>query len=174
MIEVLLVDDNDKVTGTEEKLKAHREGLLHKAFSVFIVDNEGKFLIQKRAMNKYHSGGVYSNSCCSHQYKGETILQSVSRCIRDELGMNIDINGDNTREVGTFRYFADLGEMKEHEMDHVILCRIKDDIPMSLNHDEVESIRWLKMDEIRDELAMGKEYSAWFNRAFEKVTEYLT
>ena len=89
MIEVLLVNDKDRITGEGEKLDVHRKGLLHRAFSVFLADEEDRLLIQKRAEDKYHSGGVWSNSCCSHQYSGETLFEAASRCIRDGLRFSI-------------------------------------------------------------------------------------
>lgn len=173
MIEVLLVNDKDRITGEGEKLDVHRKGLLHRAFSVFLADEEDRLLIQKRAEGKYHSGGVWSNSCCSHQYSGETLFEAAARCIRDELGISIVLTDENAHEAGVFRYYADLGEMKEHEIDHVIVCRISSDVSFDLNPDEVSEVRWMKREEIDRELAGGAAYSSWFERAYAEAVKFL-
>lgn len=173
MIEVLLVNDKDRITGEGEKLDVHRKGLLHRAFSVFLADEEDRLLIQKRAEGKYHSGGVWSNSCCSHQYSGETLFEAAARCIRDELGISIVLTDENAHEAGVFRYYADLGEMKEHEIDHVIVCRISSDVSFDLNPDEVSEVRWMKREEIDRELAGGAAYSSWFERAYVEAVKFL-
>ncbi|MDY5976316.1 MAG: isopentenyl-diphosphate Delta-isomerase [Anaerovoracaceae bacterium] len=173
MTEVLLVNDKDKITGEGEKLDVHRKGLLHRAFSVFLADEEDRLLIQKRAEGKYHSGGVWSNSCCSHQYSGETLFEAAARCIRDELGISIVLTDENAHEAGVFRYYADLGEMKEHEIDHVIVCRISSDVSFDLNPDEVSEVRWMKREEIDRELAGGAAYSSWFERAYVEAVKFL-
>lgn len=173
MTEVLLVNDKDKITGEGEKLDVHRKGLLHRAFSVFLADEEDRLLIQKRAEGKYHSGGVWSNSCCSHQYSGETLFEAAARCIWDELGISIVLTDENAHEAGVFRYYADLGEMKEHEIDHVIVCRISSDVSFDLNPDEVSEVRWMKREEIDRELAGGAAYSSWFERAYAEAVKFL-
>lgn len=173
MIEVLLVNDKDRITGEGEKLDVHRKGLLHRAFSVFLADEEDRLLIQKRAEDKYHSGGVWSNSCCSHQYSGETLFEAASRCIRDELGISIPLTDENAHEAGVFTYYKDLGEMKEHEIDHVIVCRICSDAAFVLNPDEVSEVRWMKREEIERELAEGVMYSAWFEQAYIEAVKFL-
>lgn len=173
MTEVLLVNDKDKITGEGEKLDVHRKGLLHRAFSVFLADEEDRLLIQKRAEGKYHSGGVWSNSCCSHQYSGETLFEAAARCIWDELGISIVLTDENAHEAGVFRYYADLGEMKEHEIDHVIVCRISSDVSFDLNPDEVSEVRWMKREEIDRELAGGAAYSSWFERAYVEAVKFL-
>ncbi|MCI5886130.1 MAG: isopentenyl-diphosphate Delta-isomerase [Clostridiales bacterium] len=173
MIEVLLVNDKDRITGEGEKLDVHRKGLLHRAFSVFLADEEDRLLIQKRAEGKYHSGGVWSNSCCSHQYSGETLFEAAARCIWDELGISIVLTDENAHEAGVFRYYADLGEMKEHEIDHVIVCRISSDVSFDLNPDEVSEVRWMKREEIDRELAGGAAYSSWFERAYVEAVKFL-
>lgn len=173
MTEVLLVNDKDKITGEGEKLDVHRKGLLHRAFSVFLADEEDRLLIQKRAEGKYHSGGVWSNSCCSHQYSGEKLFEAAARCIWDELGISIVLTDENAHEAGVFRYYADLGEMKEHEIDHVIVCRISSDVSFDLNPDEVSEVRWMKREEIDRELAGGAAYSSWFERAYAEAVKFL-
>lgn len=171
MIRVLLVDENDNITGTGEKLDVHRKGLLHRAFSVFIFDENGKVLIQKRAERKYHSGGLWSNSCCSHQYEGETLFEAAQRCIADELGISMAVDETNAKEAGCFTYYSDLGQMKEHEIDHVICCRAESNTKINLNSEEASDVRWLSPDEIRAELKEGTGYTSWFERAFEIAAE---
>ena len=115
---VLLVDASDRVTGVREKMAAHREGLLHRAFSVFVFTPDGRLLLQKRAMGKYHSGGLWSNTCCSHPRVGETVEGAATRRLWEEMGITCDV-----RRVFSFIYRADLGDgMVEHELDHVLMA----------------------------------------------------
>ena len=99
---ILLLDNKDKEIGFEEKLKTHQKGLLHRAFSVLIFDSKGNMLIQRRAFNKYHSGGLWSNTCCSHQRKGELLDRAVHERLIEEMGFNVeevDIEGKKEFEV---------------------------------------------------------------------------
>ena len=124
---ITLVNENDEIIGFEEKLLCHKKSLLHRAFSVFIYNEKTKtFLIQKRAKEKYHSGGVWSNSCCSHQRKDEAMEAALSRCVKDELSLCTCFSQEkNTPEkdfircVGKFRYFAQFEKNAEHEIDNV-------------------------------------------------------
>ncbi|MDO4621531.1 MAG: isopentenyl-diphosphate Delta-isomerase [Eubacteriales bacterium] len=166
---LLLVDKEDRVIGYGEKMEIHREGRMHRAFSVFMQDAEGRFLIQKRADGKYHSGGKWSNSCCSHPYKEETFAGSVSRCISDELGIPNEMQSGTFIEKGVFLYYADLGEMKEHEIDHVLLYKAskKELEHIVPNPEEVAELRWMKTEQIDRELKESPEsFSAWFAQAW--------
>ena len=109
--ELLIVDAKDQEIGYCEKMEVHRKGVLHRAFSVFLLDaDSGMLLLQKRNQEKYHSGGLWSNSCCSHQYQGETLLQAVNRCMKDELGIGTE-QCSSVAEAGVFTYFSDYGEI---------------------------------------------------------------
>lgn len=172
--QVILVNEKNQQIGTEEKIKAHKEGLLHKAFSIFLVDGEGNTLIQKRAEGKYHSGGVWSNSCCSHQYPGESMFDSAARCLKDELGIDAVIDWNSLMETGFFKYYADLGEMKEHEMDHVWVIYLGKDVTVTPNPEEVSEVRWMSCQEIDKELEEGVNYSAWFEKAFDFARMFIS
>lgn len=113
--EVVLVDARDVPVGTAGKLRAHEEGLLHRAFSVFVFDREGSLLLQRRADGKYHSGGLWSNTCCSHPRPGEPVEEAAHRRLREEMGFDCALAG-----AGHFTYRAGLGNgLIEHELDHV-------------------------------------------------------
>lgn len=172
--QIILVNEKDQKLGTEEKIKAHREGLLHKAFSIFLVDGEGNTLIQKRAEGKYHSGGLWSNSCCSHQYEGESTFESAGRCLKDELGIEAKLDWNSLMETGFFKYYADLGEMKEHEMDHVFVVYLGKEPEVVPNPEEVSEVRWLSCQEIDRELQEGVEYTAWFEKAYDIAKMFIS
>ena len=188
---LIWVDENDIETGCGEKMETHRLGQLHRAFSLFLYDPESRqVLLQKRAQGKYHSGGLWSNSCCSHPRKNETFCSSVSRCLREELGIDTDFQEIDTKKpsewiladnrnhlffTGRFQYFADYGELSEHEMDHVlILCRSHLEEPILFNTEEASEVKWVTLDEID---AQTKEnpaaFSAWFARAYQLFRAFI-
>lgn len=172
---LLLVDSEDCATGYGEKISIHRNGYLHRAFSVFIfrpVDK--KILIQKRAEGKYHSGGLWSNSCCSHQCERETLLEAVKRGIHHELGMEADAFSA-VIEAGVFKYYADLGNMKEHEIDHVFVCCVDGNGGSKIkpNPEEIQEIRWISVSELDEEMRRnGKAYTYWFDQAYSFARNY--
>ena len=167
--ELILVDEQDREIGYDEKINTHRNGSLHRAFSVFLLDTaSGKVLLQKRNAGKYHSGGLWSNSCCSHQYKGENILESVNRCMKDELGIGTE-QCFSVTEAGTFTYFSDYGELKEHEIDHVFICRADAEGKDILHPDmsEVEAVKWVEPEAIDEQLkAEPERFTSWFSEAY--------
>src|SRR5258708_894916 len=113
---VILVNDQDEEIGTEEKMCAHEKGLLHRAFSIFIYNSKGEMLLQRRAKIKYHSGGLWTNACCSHPRKGETIEKAAHRRLKEEFGFDC-----NLKNAFSFIYQADLDKgLKEHEFDYVL------------------------------------------------------
>ena len=116
---VILVDANDVVVGSEEKQRAHETGALHRAFSVFIVDDDGRLLLQRRAQGKYHSAGLWTNTCCGHPRPGEDIEAAAARRLHEEMGIRCEL-----RPRGTFIYEAELGNgLVEHELDHLFVGR---------------------------------------------------
>lgn len=166
--EVLLVDDYDNILGPLKKTRAHLEGKLHRAFSIFFINKDSdKLLLQKRSINKYHSGGLWSNSCCSHQYFGENFEDALLRCVSDELGIKTDINA--FYKIGKFKYFSDYGNIKEHEIDHVyiyfadkILC--SQIVP---NKHEIEMIKWVNIENIDKIYKVQKNaFTSWFYDAY--------
>src|SRR5687768_14206462 len=112
---VILVNEQDEPVGTMEKLEAHQKGLLHRAFSVFVVNKNGEMLLQQRAQDKYHSGGLWTNTCCSHPLPGENVLDASHRRLMEEMGFDCPL-----REIFSFTYRAEFDNgLTEHEFDHV-------------------------------------------------------
>ena len=154
---ILTVDDRDIETGYMEKMEVHQKGILHRAFSVMLFNNEGEVLLQKRAKKKYHSPGLWTNCCCSHQREGETLEEAVSRRLKDELGIKCEC-----REVFKFMYRAEFENgLVEHEIDHVFFGQYNGKV--FPNVDEVEEIRWVSLDKLGEEMSDHPEnFTYWF------------
>lgn len=128
---VILVNENDQAIGTMEKMMAHQEAKLHRAISVFICNTNGDWLLQRRALHKYHSGGLWTNTCCSHPYPGESDIDAATRRLNEEMGMFSEV-----KELFSFIYKEKLdNELTEHELDHVFIG-VTDTIP-TINKEEV-------------------------------------
>jgi len=153
---IALVDIDDNITGYETKEEVHRRGLLHRAFSVFIV-RDGKMLIQKRNKDKYHSGGLWSNTCCSHQRKGEELAESVHRRMIEEMGFDTALE-----EKFSFIYRTQFRpDLCEYEFDHVFVGTYDGDV--QVNYVEASEIRWISFEQLKEELAAEPEkFSSWF------------
>ena len=164
---VTLVDENDQMTGTMEKSAVHRLGKLHRAISVFIFNSNGHMLLQQRALHKYHSGGKWSNACCSHPKPGESVMDAAKRRLREEIGLTCDLH-----KGFEFTYHAVLdNNLVEHEYDHVFFG-FSDERP-SLNTDEVESYDYLPMEIISDLITQESEkFTEWFKICFDQVSEH--
>lgn len=164
MEEVILVSPQDEEIGYMEKMEAHQLGLLHRAFSVFLFNSKGEMLLQKRALTKYHSGGLWTNACCSHPRKGETIEQAASRRTREELGCEPEL-----QKIHSFIYKAALdNNLTEHEFDHVLVGNFEGE--MNLNIDEVSEIVYLPVQQIRQEMdEQPDKFTVWFKIIFEEV-----
>lgn len=154
---ILAVDDRDIETGYMEKMEVHQKGILHRAFSVMLFNNEGEVLLQKRAKKKYHSPGLWTNCCCSHQREGETLEEAVSRRLKDELGIKCEC-----REVFKFMYRVEFENgLVEHEIDHVFFGQYNGKV--FPNVDEVEEIRWVSLDKLGEEMSDHPEnFTYWF------------
>jgi isopentenyl-diphosphate delta-isomerase len=168
MEEVILVSPQDEEIGYMEKMEAHQLGLLHRAFSVFLFNSKGEMLLQKRALSKYHSGGLWTNACCSHPRKGETIEQAASRRTREELGCEPEL-----QKIHTFIYKATLdNNLIEHEFDHVLFGNYEGE--MNLNVNEVSEIVYLPIQQIRQEMnEQPDKFTVWFKIIFEEVISIL-
>jgi isopentenyl-diphosphate delta-isomerase len=155
--QVVLVDSNDKAMGTMEKLEAHKKGLLHRAISVFIFNDKKELLLQRRAFDKYHSGGLWTNTCCSHPYPNEKIIDAANRRLEEEMGIITSL-----KKCFDFVYHAKLeNDLIEHEYDHVFVG-FSNQTP-HLNLVEASSFKWLSMDEIKSEIVKHPhEYTEWF------------
>jgi len=165
---VILVDKNDNQVGLMPKLEAHEKGILHRAFSVFIFNSKYELLLQKRASSKYHSGGLWTNTCCSHPREGEDILDAANRRLGEEMGIKTSL-----RKVYDFIYKAELdNQLTEHEFDHVFygVC----DRDPKLNKDEAEDFKWVDMETLNNDIIKNEDnYTVWFKIAFEYFYNYL-
>lgn len=165
--QVILVDVNDQETGLAGKMEAHRKGLLHRAISIFIFNRKGHMLLQQRSMNKYHSGGLWTNACCSHPQPGETTEQAARRRLPEELGFTIPVN-----KVFDFYYCTTFDNgLTEHEYDHVYSGIY--DGPLKVNPQEVMDTCYKPVPEIGEELGLypGK-FTAWFHLAFPRMEDW--
>jgi len=152
----VLVDENDNVLGTEEKLLTHQKGLLHRAFSAFIFNDKNELLLQKRAESKYHSAGLWTNTCCSHPQPNETIIEAGERRLMEELNFTTSL-----QPVFTFIYKANLeNNLIEHELDHVLIGKYNE-LPVA-NEEEVSECRFVSLEELKEEIALHPEkFTAW-------------
>ena len=165
---VILVDKNDNQVGLMPKLEAHQKGVLHRAFSVFIFNNKYELLLQKRSFSKYHSGGLWTNTCCSHPREDEDILDAANRRLIEEMGIETSL-----RKVYEFTYKAELdNDLIEHEFDHVFYGVYNED--PSINKDEADGFKWIDMDSLNEDIkSNGDIYTVWFKIAFEYFYNYL-
>ena len=165
---VVLVNTLDKAQGTMEKMSAHKKGILHRAFSVFILNSKGELLLQQRAQHKYHSGGLWTNTCCSHQRSGETNLDAGVRRLYEEMGFEVPLE-----ELFSFIYKAPFDNgLTEHELDHVMLGYY-DGIP-EINKEEAASWKWMDLDQVAKEIkATPEHYTAWFKIIFHRFYKYI-
>ena len=165
---VILVDKNDNQVGLMPKLEAHEKGVLHRAFSIFIFNSKYELLLQKRASSKYHSGGLWTNTCCSHPREGEDTLDAANRRLDEEMGIKTSL-----RKVYDFIYKAELdNQLTEHEFDHVFYG-VCDNDPM-LNKDEAEDFKWVDMETLNNDIMKNEDnYTVWFKIAFEYFYNYL-
>ncbi len=166
--EVILVDTNDKPIGTMEKMEAHEKALLHRAISVFIFNDEGKWLLQQRTYDKYHSKGLWTNTSCSHPFPGEVSLSAANRRLNEEMGMSADL-----KEVFSFTYKQELENgLTEHEFDHVFIG-FSNELPKP-NPDEVMSYKYIStIDLIKDVELNPENYTVWFKLIFERVVVHI-
>jgi isopentenyl-diphosphate delta-isomerase len=168
MENVVLVNSKNEVLGEMEKMEAHRKGLLHRAFSVFVFNSANELLMQKRASSKYHSGGLWTNTCCSHPRLNENIIDAGKRRLMEEMGFTTDLS-----EMFVFIYKADLdNQLIEHEYDYVLIGKFEDN-PV-INLDEVEDFAYWNMDFIELDMEQNpKKYTEWFKICFPKLKEML-
>ena len=161
--QVILVDEQDNPIGLMPKLEAHQKALLHRAFSVFILNSKGELMLQQRAKHKYHSPGLWTNTCCSHQRDGETNTQAGKRRLQEEMGFSTQL-----KEVTSFIYKAPfVNGLTEHEFDHVLLGYYEDD-PV-INPDEVSSWKWMPIEEVKNDIGQNPDlYTVWFVIIFTK------
>lgn len=168
MIEVILVDEKDNQVGVEEKLAAHQKGKLHRAFSVFLFNSKGELLLQQRAKEKYHSGGIWSNTCCSHPKLGKNLMiEEVKERTKEEMGIK-EREIKDLKEVFSLIYKVNLGDLTEYEFDHVFIGKF-DGAPKP-NPKEVEDWKWIKPEELKKDIKENpQKYAEWFRIILNKL-----
>jgi len=165
---VVLVNPEDKVLGLMEKQQAHINGLLHRAFSVFLFNSSGEMLLQKRASGKYHSPLKWTNAVCSHPRSEETYLEGAKRRVKEELGIDVELS-----EKFNFIYKADVGNgLWEHELDHVFTGTFEGEF--YLNEDEVEEVRYISLENLNKEISESPDhFTEWFKIILEEYKHHL-
>lgn len=166
---VILVDRDDRQIGLMPKMEAHEKAELHRAFSVFILNENGKVMLQQRAADKYHSPLLWTNTCCSHQREGETNIEAGKRRLMEEMGIEADL-----KELFFFIYKAPFDNgLTEHELDHVMLG-FYEDAP-KINPLEVANWKWMSPGEIKRDISRNPDdYTAWFKIIFDRFHDYIT
>lgn len=165
---VILVDENDQATGTAEKLEAHKNNWLHRAFSVFIIRRtpQMEILLQQRAAHKYHSPGLWTNTCCSHPRPGESVIDAATRRLQEEMGISAVLN-----DLGWFQYHAPFPNgLSEHEIDHVLAGELPDAVLIQPNPEEVQAFQWISVTELEAALDQTPEkFTPWLKQALSLV-----
>jgi isopentenyl-diphosphate Delta-isomerase len=166
--EVILVDESDEAIGAMEKMEAHRLGVLHRAFSVFIFNSNGQMLLQQRADTKYHSAGLWTNACCSHPAPGEEIKSAAERRLQEELGFKADL-----KPAFDFIYKASFNNgLTEHEYDHVFVGYYNGEIRP--DEDEVKEWKFMNIDDLAREMEREPDtFTSWFQIAFPELRSWM-
>ena len=160
---VIIVDKNDNQIGLMPKLDAHKKGILHRAFSVFVLNNNNEIMLQKRAYNKYHSGGLWTNTCCSHQREGENSIEAGKRRLLEEMGFETEL-----KIITSFIYKVEFENgLTEHELDYLLIGKFfKSPV---INKQEVADWKWMKIELIADDIKLNpNNYTSWFKIIFDK------
>jgi isopentenyl-diphosphate delta-isomerase len=166
--EVVLVDESDRAIGVMEKMEAHQKGLLHRAFSIFLFNTNGDMLLQRRAMSKYHSPGLWTNTCCSHPMNGELVESAAVRRLKEEMGMSCDMT-----KSFDFIYKAELeNDLIEHEFDHVFFGTTNH--TPNPNSEEVCEWKWMPVYDVYIDVQLNPDrYTEWFKIALPQVMSQL-
>ena len=166
--EVILVNGQDEQIGTMPKMEAHQKAVLHRAFSVFIMNDKGETMLQQRAAHKYHSPLLWTNTCCSHQRVGETNIEAGKRRLKEEMGFETELE-----ELFSFIYRAPFENgLTEHEFDHVMMGEYSRE--PKINADEVADWKWMLLDDIKSEIAQNPEkFTEWFKIIFDRFYDHI-
>ena len=166
--QVILVNEQDEPIGLMNKMEAHEKAVLHRAFSVFILNDKNEVMLQQRAHHKYHSPLLWTNTCCSHQRAGETNIEAGKRRLFEEMGFKAEL-----KELFHFIYKAPFENgLTEHELDHVMIGYYNGE-PV-INDDEVESWKWMTIEAIKDDMMVNPDaYTVWFKIIFDEFSRYL-
>lgn len=165
---IVLVDQNDKKTGIEEKIKTHKQGKLHRAFSIFVFNSQGQLLLQKRSKTKYHCAGLWTNTCCSHPRSGEALEQAIHRRLKEEMGFDCDL-----KKRFNFIYQAKFANgLIENEYDHVFVGKFEHDFKPNL--DEIDAWKWISINELKKDINKNPEkYTPWLKIILKNYSGYL-
>ncbi|MEP0266187.1 isopentenyl-diphosphate Delta-isomerase [Dokdonia sp.] len=165
---VILVDEQDNQIGLMPKMEAHEKAILHRAFSVFIFNDKNELMLQQRALHKYHSPGLWTNTCCSHQREGENNITAGTRRLQEEMGFVVPL-----KETTSFIYKAPFDNgLTEHELDHILVGSYEGQ-PL-INEDEVAAWKWMPLEAVKDDIQEHpEEYTAWFKIIFERFYSHL-
>jgi isopentenyl-diphosphate delta-isomerase len=165
---VILVNHNDEQIGLMPKLEAHEKAVLHRAFSVFVLNSKNEIMLQQRAHHKYHSPMLWTNTCCSHQREGESNIQAGTRRLFEEMGFTTEL-----KELFHFIYKAPFENgLTEHELDHVMIGHYNGE--PEINKDEVESWKWMGIDAVKMDMLQHPEiYTVWFKIIFDEFYHFL-
>lgn len=166
---VILVNENDEQIGLMPKLEAHEKAVLHRAFSVFVINSKNELMLQQRAHHKYHSPGLWTNTCCSHQREGESNIEAGTRRLAEEMGFTTEL-----KNSVSFIYKAPFDNgLTEHEYDHVLIGTYEDD-PV-INPEEVADWKWMSVEDVKGDITMHPErYTEWFKIIFDKFYSHIT
>ena len=165
---IVLVDEKDNEAGTAEKMAAHKNGgVLHRAFSIFVFNGRGEMLIQKRAAGKYHCPGLWTNTCCSHQWPNESLEQAAHRKLKQEMGFDTTL-----KDIFKFIYKASFDNgLTEHELDHVFVGRFSGTVKP--NPEEAGDFRWIAPDQLKKDVARRPDdYTPWFKIVLDRVIRW--
>jgi isopentenyl-diphosphate delta-isomerase len=165
---VILVNEKDEQIGLMPKMEAHEKALLHRAFSVFVFNNKNQLMLQQRALAKYHSPGLWTNTCCSHQRDGENNIDAGKRRLQEEMGFVTALE-----EKTSFIYKAPFDNgLTEHELDHIMVGYF--DNEPNINKDEVENWKWMSLEDVKKDIQQQPDlYTAWFKIIFDKFYEFI-
>lgn len=165
--QVVLVTEQDEEVGTMEKMEAHEKGLLHRAFSIFVFNDQHELLLQQRAAQKYHSGSLWTNTCCSHPAAGEPLLEAAHRRLQEEMGFDCPL-----QKAFFFTYKAQLDHgLTEHELDHVFIGTYNQ--PPILNPEEVMAYKYVSIETLMADMSASPErYTEWFKICFEPAKKF--
>lgn len=162
--DIILVDNNDNQIGTGEKMDVHKKGTLHRAFSIFLWNNKGELMMQQRAMHKYHTPGLWTNTCCSHPKPGETTLDAASRRLQEEMGITCELE----EEMCVIYHSKFDNGLIEHEYDHVLFGHYSE--PPTINKNEVHDWKWMTVNELMRDIALNPDnYTVWFKIIFDRL-----
>lgn len=166
---VILVNEKDEQIGLMPKMEAHEKALLHRAFSVFVFNEQNELMIQQRAFGKYHSPGLWTNTCCSHQREGETNVEAGKRRLQEEMGFSTEL-----QDTISFIYKAPFDNgLTEHEFDHILVGTFNGE--PELNPDEVNAWKWMSLEDLKEDMEKQPQlYTEWFKIIFENYYKHIS